>query len=166
MQTETYTSTYTVADIRRVLDNFAADFAMIAQATGLRSRENVDDVVADLKSMADSGYLAEIHITLYDAAKLEMKAAKYAVSTRAEGWLTQLPANNLWPRTPGGELAIGVLHTKKFTSLDQSFRSAFLQRLRRAWGPTNMDFNHSQLVGAFDRRYASNGWGMEKHLYQ
>jgi hypothetical protein len=166
MQTLSYTHTYTIVDIRRVLDNFAADFAMIAQATGLRTRDNVDDVVADLKSLAERDYLQEIHLTLYSATGVEIKAARYTISTTAEGWATRLPGNNLWPRTPGGELAVGIRHSQKFMNLDEDSRIGFFRQLRRAWGATDMDFSHNRLISSFDRRYASNGWGLEKRVYQ
>ena len=45
--TATRTNTFTVVDVRKVIDNFAADYVMIGQSTGLRSRTIVDRDVAD-----------------------------------------------------------------------------------------------------------------------
>ena len=52
------TATYSVADIKRVLDNFAAEFTMISQATGRRTREYVESMVSDLKVFAEREYIA------------------------------------------------------------------------------------------------------------
>lgn len=60
MATGTQTTTFTVVDIRRVVENFAADFAMIGTATGLRTRDEVASTVQDLGLFAELGYLVEI----------------------------------------------------------------------------------------------------------
>ena len=165
-QTQTQSQTFTVADIKRVLDNFAADFGMISQATGLQTREFVDNAVADLKEFAAAGYLKEIHLTLFDANGAQIRAARYAISTAAAEWISQLPGNNLWPRTPGGRLNVTAVWSQKYAALDEAGRTRFRQRLHTSWGPSSVDISHSSLVGSFDRHYVSNGWGLEKQNYQ
>ena len=68
---DTYSTTYTTADIGKVIDCFAADFDMVAQSTGLRTREDARAVSADVKTMAQNGYLAEVDLVLWiPAARL------------------------------------------------------------------------------------------------
>src|SRR5438552_15393892 len=95
--TGTHTTTYTVADIRKVVDNFAADFSMIGQATGLYSRERVAWVVSDLKIFAEYRYLIDVNLILKDAAGRQVRAAVYRVFESAIGWTSERPGNNLWP---------------------------------------------------------------------
>ena len=52
--TGTYAATFTVADIKKVVDRFAADYAMIGAATGLRAREFVAKQVAEIKIYAEA----------------------------------------------------------------------------------------------------------------
>src|SRR4051812_11923474 len=103
---DTYSTTYTTADIGKVVDCFAADFDMVAQSTGLRSRENARAVADDVKTFAQHGYLVDVNLCLQDAFGRIVRAAKYEVSTNASLWTAQRPGNNLWPRTPGGDLVV------------------------------------------------------------
>lgn len=160
-----YTNTYTVADVRRVLNSLAADFSMIAQATGLRTRESVDNTVEDLKCFAEKGYLKTVDLILYDALGIKLKAARYTVSEAAGGWVVQSPGNNLWPRTPGGRLREVITYTPEFLKLTPAARTAFELGLNVSWEPTDVDLRHLELRGVRDRCYASNAWGVEKMLF-
>ena len=64
MGTLSQTNTFTATDIRRVIDSFASDYWMISQSTGLRTRAQVDEHVADLKLFAEYGFLTEINLIL------------------------------------------------------------------------------------------------------
>jgi hypothetical protein len=55
--TYTYTRTYTRADIRRVINEIAADLDMIAESSGVLTRDEVNDYVADLVAFAQEEYL-------------------------------------------------------------------------------------------------------------
>jgi hypothetical protein len=164
--TGTYVATFTVADIKKVVDRFAADYAMIGQATGLRTREQVAKVVSDIKIYAEAEYLEEIDITLFDAAGKEMQAAQYKVSDSATGWTNQQPGNNMWPATPNGKLRVTISMNKKWFALTQAQRDGFDQRNNLVWPDRTTDLTHQTLVKEFDRRYVSNGYGMEKHIFK
>ena len=56
--------TFTIADIGKVIDCFAADLDMNAQSTGLLTRDLVKQYAADVKAMAQKGYLLEANIVL------------------------------------------------------------------------------------------------------
>ena len=62
--TESLTQTYTIADIGKVIDCFAADLDMTSQSTGLLTRDLVKQYAADVKAMAQQGYLLEANIVL------------------------------------------------------------------------------------------------------
>lgn len=167
MSVGTQTRTYTIADIRRVLADFAADFAMIAQATGLRSRESVAETVSDLVGFAGAEYLEAIDVILWDASGRKLRAAKYMVSTSAVGWMTERPGNNLWPKAPGGRLQVIATLSGAWWKLDENEQAVIRERwgIAGAWSVTSTDTSHYGLTAAVDRRYASNGFGVEKTLY-
>ena len=163
----TRTATYTVTDVRRVLASFAADYAMIAQATGTHSTDEVAWIVTDLVIFATGGYLEAVDIVLRDEQGVTLRAAKYIVSTAASGWLGAEPGNNLWPRLVGGRLTIIATLSDMWWAMSDAERRRFRERtgLQGAWGVTDMDTTYGGMQHTVDRRYASNGYGLEKVLY-
>jgi len=123
--TATQTTTFTVADIRKVVENFAADFSMMAQATGLWSRESVAEVVYDLRVFAEYGYLVSVSVILRDAGGNKIRAAVYSVSEAASSWKSEQPGNNLWPKTVGGSLKFKQQQIITGLCLTATFRDYF-----------------------------------------
>jgi hypothetical protein len=163
---ETYEITYTIADIGKVLDCFAADFDMLAQSTGLRTRENARVVAGDVKTMAQHGYLDEANLCLIDANGVVVRAVKYEVSTDAALWTVQRPGNNLWPRTPGGILQVIVAYSPDWHSRTLAQKAAFRLKLKETWGATDIDTSFPGLTRHSDRDYMSNGFGLRKSIYK
>ena len=114
--TETESQTYTIADIGKVIDSFAADLDMNAQSTGLLSRDTVRRYASDVKTMAQSGYLQEANIVLHNRDGVVIRAAKYEVIMGTVA-AAQRPGNNLWPRTTGGDLSVVVRYTQACISV-------------------------------------------------
>jgi Bacterial HORMA domain family 1 len=162
---ETISETYTVADIGKVVDCVAADLDMNAQSTGLLSRETVKSYAADVRLLAQRGYLREANIVLKNSAGVIIKAAKYEVSTDASILKAQRPGNNLWPRTPGGELSIVVQYSPKFAALTAAQRQALAEDLGTTWSTSTTDLSFPSLTRAADRTYVSNGWGVTKSIF-
>jgi hypothetical protein len=117
MYVETELETFTIADIAKVIDCVAADLDMNAQSTGLLSRELVKQYAADVKALAQQGYLLEANIVLQNAAGLPIRAAKYEVSTDGTILTAHRPGNNLWPRTPGGALVVEVKYKSSVVAI-------------------------------------------------
>lgn len=163
---ETITQTFTIADIGKVIDCLAADLDMNAQSTRLLTREQVKAYAADVKAMAQKGYLLEANIVLHDSSGEPIRAAKYEVSTDGSLLKMQRPGNNLWPQTPGGELAVVVRYSQKWRDLTDAQRAAFKQTLSTGWSTSNTDLSFPKLNRSVDRTYVSNGWGMTKSIYQ
>jgi hypothetical protein len=163
---ETQTQTYTIADIAKVVDCFAADLDMTAQATGLLSRELTTKFAADVKAMAQSGYLLEANIVLHNVWGAVVRAAKYEVMADGSILTVKRPGNNKWPQTPGGELSVVVRYTKKWADLPEQKKNDFQTGLKIRWTSSSVDLSFPTLSGSADRSYASNGWGMTKTVYQ
>lgn len=162
---ESVTRTFTVADVGKVLDCFAADLDGMGQSTGLRSRENTKATAADVKLMAQYGYLAEVNIYLKNAGGAIIRAAKYQVNTDAGALTASRPGNYLWPRTPGGQLCVHVTYTNAWWRLSEPQKAAFRSRLLRSWGTLGLDTSFPMLTRVFDRNYVSNGFGLQKTLF-
>ena len=163
--TESVTQTYTIADIGRVIDCFTADLDMTSQSTGLLSRDLVKQYAADVKAMAQAGYLVEANIVLKDSAGNIIRAAKYEVSTDAASLSASRPGNNRWPATPGGELSIVLQNSSKWQNLTDAQRAAFDKTIGTSWIPSNTDISFPGLTRYTDRNYVSNGWGVKKTVY-
>ena len=162
---ESTTHTFTMADVGRVLDCFAADFDGMGQSTGLRSREDTKAIAADVKLMAQSGYLVEVNIYLKNAAGTTTRAAKYQVNSNAGTLTASRPGNYLWPRTFGGQLCVHVTYTDAWWNLSELQKANFKYRLLRPWGTLNLDTSFPMLIRVFDRNYVSNGFGLQKTLF-
>ena len=166
MYTESVTQSFTIADVGKVIDCIAADLDMMAQATQLLTREQVKAYAADVKAMAQSGYLLEANIVLYDSSGEPIRAAKYEVASDGSLLKAQRPGNNLWPRTPGGELGVVVRYSQKWLDLTDAQRAAFKKTLSPGWTTSNTDLSFPKLTRSVDRTYVSNGWGVTKIVYQ
>jgi hypothetical protein len=165
--TATESTTYTVADIRKVVENFAADFSMMAVSTGLRSRESVAKTVADLQRFAEHGYLLEVSLILKDAAGNKNRAASYKVSQSASGWNSDRPGNSLWPRTPGGTLWVLADLSSDWWNKTSAEKDAYRQKwgLNSRWDPTTEDLSLTGLSASSGQRYASNVYGWQRTNY-
>ncbi|HEY3783545.1 MAG TPA: hypothetical protein VGL56_20880 [Fimbriimonadaceae bacterium] len=164
--TGTSTRTFTVADIRKVVDNFAADFSMMAQSTGLRSRESVALVVSDLKIFAEAGFLVNVALILRDSSGKDIRGAEYVVSNSAAGWNSDRPGNALWPQTPGGSLRVVATLSRDWWDMTEAARVEYRSGhgIHSAWGITT-DTTLSGLSATTAQQYASNGYGWQRTNY-
>ena len=165
--TGTQTTTYTRADIRKVVENFAADLSMIAQATGLRTRENVAQVVADLNIIAEEGYLIDVTLFLLDKDGNKIKVAIYEVAKSAVGWQSEMPGNNMWPRTTDGKLWIVANFTNGWWSKTDPEKEKFVKDkgMNFPWSKTDKDTSVTGLNSSSGQKYASNGYGWSRTNY-
>jgi hypothetical protein len=165
MYTETQTHSYTIADIAKVIDCIAADLDMNARSTGLLPRNLVKQYAADVKALAQNGYLFEANIVLHDSSGRLIRAAKYEVSTDGSALTAHRPGNNLWPSTPGGELTVVVRYSQKWRDLSDVQRAAFKKTLSPNWCASDTDLSFPSLIRSADRSYVSNGWGVTKSVF-
>lgn len=168
MSTGTFTTTFTAVDIRKVVDNFAADYGMIAQSTNLQSRSDVDANVHDLKLFAENKYLESVVLILWDGHGNKLRARRYTVSESAIGWAADQPGDNMWPRTPGGRLQLIASLTPQWWQIDDNRKQQTKSMLgiTGGWAPTDADTSFSTMTATQDRRYVSNGYGLQRTTYR
>jgi hypothetical protein len=162
---EAVTRTFTIADVGKVLDCFAADLDGMGQSTGLITRENTKAVAADVKLIAQQGYLSEVNLYLKDTNGKTIRAAKYVVSTDGASLTASRPGNYLWPWTPGGQLCVHVTYSHKWWNLSATQKDNFKQRLGLQWGTLDLDTSFPMLTRYSDRNYVSNGFGLQKSVF-
>lgn len=161
---QTKTQTWTVVDIRRVVDSFAADFLMLVQSSAVSgyTRTRIDGTVADIKLMGEAKLFTSVDVILLANNGTRVRAKKYTVDTNAEGWTVDRPGNDMWPCTVDGRIKVIISHTTDWQERWPSIAS----RLTLPWSTTNLDTSHAGLVRVSGRQYSSNGWGLSRGDYE
>ncbi|HYH52617.1 MAG TPA: hypothetical protein VD761_00655 [Solirubrobacterales bacterium] len=159
---ESYSESFSSADIVKVADRFGADLSMLAQASGAMSGSTVERVIHDVKLHAKKQYIDRISVALLDSSGEVIKARKYVVSTNASLWSTDRPGDNMWPRSPSGEISVVVHYTATWNALGAVAEANFRETLKENWGPSELDTNFPGMTGTVARRYASKAYGMER----
>ena len=124
--------------------------------------------VADLTIFAGHDMLLVVEIVLVDAKDVPVRASQYTVSTTASGWSNQEPGNNLWPKVPGTHLQVIATLNNAWWAMSSTEKARFRERtgLQGSWDVTSIDTSFKGMGRTVDRRYASNGYGMEKALFE
>lgn len=157
--TYTSSSTYTTADIEKVLTRFLTDLLMIADTTKAITQDEVRSYARDIERLAKNGYLQKVDVTLLDSSGAELKAVVYDVDTDAGGLTSSRPGGVVWPYTPNGSIRVIVWYTDLY---DNNAREKMKPVLEKPWSPTSTDTNHNSLASAAGRNYESNGFGMQR----
>lgn len=165
MSTHSYTYTYSVTDVRKVMGQLHAEFRMAAQSTGLRTFENVDAVMADITRFAEEGYLERVQVRLVNASGKNAKVADYEVSEDAGGWSADRAGNMMWPRGVGVRIAITLYYSAKWNQQSAAQQAVFESKLNRTWSAETDDLSTSHLVARSDRTFVSNAYGVKKTVH-
>jgi hypothetical protein len=161
----TQTYSYTVIDVRTVMDQVRADLRMAAQSSGALSLAEADDIMADVTLYAEKGYLARLLIRLVDAAESTVKAATYEVTTDAKTLTASRSANMMWPEVAGGSLKVLITPNDVFKGLSSTQQANFRGGLRLPW-PLQSAPSLAHLSAANDRNYVSNAYAAKKKVYE
>ena len=158
MTTYTSTSTYTVADVEKVMRSVKADFVMIAGSTKAMTEDDASNYAHDIEALAKKGHLKFADVTLMNGSS-EVRAIKYEFQTEgATG--TERPGGVLWPLTPkdkGGWIRIHLVYTDSSSAEKRAELS-----LKVSWVPASTDTTHRDLASSSGRGYSSNGFGTNR----
>lgn len=160
-----YTNSYSVVDVRKVMDDIHADLRMIAQDTKLWTQARADSTMGDIIKYAEKGYLEAIQIRLVDANGKNAKVWKYDISEDASGWQSVRPGGNL-SDTGAVSMRVTLWMTKTWEELGASAQNAFEATLSGGWSESTDDLSVAHLMLADERRYASNAYGVKRSVYQ
>ena len=158
MSTYSSTSTYTIADIEKVMRSVKADLIIIAISTKAMTEDDAANYAYDIEVLAKKNHLEYADVTLMNGSS-EVRAIKYEFQTEgATG--TERPGGVLWPLTPkdkGGWIRIHV----RYTDSSSAEKRAELP-LKLSWGPAYSDTSHKDLTSSAGRGYSSNGFGTNR----
>ena len=158
--TTTYTTTYTVVDVRKTFESLEADLRMLARRTKAQSQDWAERTSADLLAFAEKDYVTTIDVILYNKAGVKLRAKKYRVDKDAGSWSPMRPGDNNWPQTSDGRIRVVISHTNSWKTRSSGQRSLFFSQLAGSWGPTDIDTSHSDLSQGKSRSYSSNAYGL------
>jgi hypothetical protein len=158
MSTYSSTSTYTVADVEKVMRSVKADLIMIANTTKAMTEDVAANYAHDIEVLAKKNHLKFADVTLMNGSA-EVRAIKYKFQTEgATG--TERPGGVLWPLTPkdkGGRIRIHL----RYTDSSSAETRAELP-LKVSWVPASTDASHKDLTSSAGRGYSSNGYGTNR----
>jgi hypothetical protein len=158
MSTYSSTSTYTVADVEKVMRSVKADLIMIANATKAMTEDEAANYAHDIELLAKKNHLKFADVTLMNNSS-EVRAIQYEFQTDgATG--TARPGGVLWPLTPkdkGGWIRIHL----RYTDSSAAEKRTELP-LKISWVPASTDISHKGLTSSAGRGYSSNGFGTNR----
>lgn len=155
----TETSTYTVADVEKVVRSIKADLMMIADRTKALTEEKAKEYAHDIELLAKKNYLTTVDVTLISSAETEIVAAKYQFQNEGASGGDR-PGGVLWPATPTGRIRIVMYHTDAYHAQPEQVSKL---PLKLSWTPTSVDTTHSRLSATGGRGYSSNGYGANRN---
>ncbi|RLM19142.1 hypothetical protein BIY29_17045 [Brenneria alni] len=158
MSTYSTTSTYTVADIEKVMRSVKADLIIIAITTKAMTEDEAANYAHDIEVLAKKNHLEYADVTLMNGSS-EVRAIKYEFQTEgATG--SERPGGVTWPLTPkenGGRIRIHL----RYTESSSAEKRAGLP-LKFSWVPASTDTSHKDLNSSAARGYSSNGFGANR----
>lgn len=158
MSTYSSTSTYTIADVEKVMRSVKADLIIIASSTKAMTEDDATKYAHDIEVLAKKNHLEYADITLMNGST-EVRAIRYDFETEGAAG-TERPGGVVWPLTPkdkGGRIRIHL----RYTDSSSAEKRAELP-LKVSWVPSSTDTSHKYLTSSTGRGYSSNGFGTNR----
>lgn len=162
----TFTSTYTVIDIRKTFEGFEADLRMIARRTGKWSTEYVEKVFHDIIKLAEAKYLSTISVVLLNTSNDPLRAVKYTVNESGNTITGDRAGSNDWSDIPNTSLSVILHYNSVWHSLAATQQQEFERTLKVSWSASNIDSTFSNLSRQSAQTYGSNGYELKKDNYK
>jgi hypothetical protein len=164
----TYTTTYTVVDIRKAFEGFDADLRMIARRTEKWASDYVDKIFHDIIKLAEAKYLSTITIVLNDIQGNSLRAAKYTVIENGKSISGARAGGNDWNNIPNTHLSVILSYTYTWKVLSNEQKEDFQKDngFKIDWVPSSTDTNFPHLRKESAQTYASNGYELTKDNFK
>jgi hypothetical protein len=163
--TYSVSSSYTVVDVRKVMDQIHADMRMIVQHTGFWTQSYADTVMGDIIRFAEKGYLDRVRIRLVGASGKNARVADYKVNEDVSDWSSDRAGGNL-SNVSATRMNVTLDYTDKWRTLTAEQQATFRKALAIGWTSETDDLSvdHLQITG--QRTYVSNGYGVKKSVFE
>lgn len=155
MSTYSSTTTYTVADVEKVMRSVKTDLIIIATTTKAMTETEAGKYAHDIEALAKEDHLEFADVTLMNGTT-ELRAIRYEFQTEGANG-TERPGGVTWPLTPSGWIRIHLRYSSASTAEQRAKLS-----LQYSWVPASTDTSHSGLSSASGRGYSSNGFGTNR----
>lgn len=160
----TYSDSYTVVDVRKVMGQLHADMRMIAQSTGFETQDNVDSIMHDVAQFAESEYMDRVQIRLVGSNGKNVKVWEYDIKRNVAGLSSDHAGGNL-SNVAAVRMAITATFSQVWQTLSSEKQAAFRSRLNWPWPTTTDDLSVAHLQVVDERTYSSNGYGAKRSVY-
>lgn len=157
-------ATYTVVDVRKVMDQIHSDLRSIAQMTGYWTQSYADDVMADIIAFAENEYLDEVDIRLIGSDGKNVRVYNYDVLRNVGGLTGARVGGNLWAGS-AKRMSVTLTYSSTWHNLDEAKKAAFKEKRKIGWSPTTDDLSVAHLATSGERIYSSNGYAVQKKVY-
>lgn len=164
----TYTTTYTVVDIRKAFEGFEADLRMIARRTEKWSNDYVDRVFHDVIKLAEAKYLRRVSITLNDSSDRVVQATRFTVNEAGTDISGARAGGNEWYNISNTYLSVTLEYTSAWYTLTPEQQQVFRDEnsFQIEWVPSNTDTNFPHLRRESAQTYASKGYEIAKDNFK
>jgi hypothetical protein len=164
----TYTTTYTVVDIRKTFEGFEADLRMIARRTEKWTSEYLDKVFHDIIKLAEAKFLNTISIVLEDFQGNSLRASKYTVNENGTSISGARAGGNDWSNIPNSLLTVVLSYTNTWKVLSSEQKQQFQEDndFKVDWVSSTTDTNFPHLRREIAQTYASNGYELTKNNFK
>lgn len=164
----TYTTTYTVVDIRKAFEGFEADLRMIARRTEKWTNDYVDKIFHDVVKLAEAKYLSRVSVSLKNISDVAIKATRFTVNEAGTSITGERAGGNDWTNIPNTFLSITLNYTSAWHNLTSEKQRAFENEnnFKIGWVPSDTDTNFPHLRKESAQTYASNGYEISKENFK
>lgn len=166
--TYTNTGTYTVIDIRKTFEGFAADFRMIARRTEKMAVGEVENYIHDILAWAEAKYLSHVDIILLNQSNTPVRAVRFKVDENGKATNSDRAGSNDWVNLANTRLSVVVFNNSSWRTLSEEQRSQFKtdNNFEISWGPSEIDTSYSHLSKEEAQLYASKGYEIKKENFK
>jgi len=147
------------------MDQVHADVRMIAQDTGLWEQSYADKVMSDVIRFAEKHYLDVVQVRLVGANGKNLRVYRFEICEGIYGWEGARAGGNL-SSVAATRLTVTLTYSDTWQSLTATQQATFRTALQIDWVDCTDDLSVDHLTERSDRRYASNGYGAEKKVYE
>ena len=114
MSTYSSTTTYTVADVEKVMRSVKTDLIIIATTTKAMTETEAGKYAHDIEALAKEDHLEFADVTLMNGTT-ELRAIRYEFQTEGANG-TERPGGVTWPLTPSGWIRIHLRYSNTSTA--------------------------------------------------
>lgn len=165
--TITNTATFTVVDIRKTFESFAADLRMIAFRTATWTPEYTNDIVHDIVKLAENYYLNYVEVQQLDANGKALQVSIFRVNAQGSAITGPRAGGNDWIYISGAKLTVVLNYTAAWHALTAGRKAAFCTNngFKIGWvAATNISYDH--LTRSAERTYAQKGYELTREDYK